>query len=183
MESEKVKSERAKDELIKRISGLLGDFTAERDRSLREAFSEMGDSNTSAEKGMVKLAQQQGEQIEQVIAGGKEWAGTLDKRRTDLKRNRDGALKVLEIHEYVYCSAHDAFSILPPYRLSRLKACGKYRRLLRQGQHRKWLISIGKCSIWVHPSLKVSVPSPCDTSHIDLFRRTRSHVASEEGSR
>lgn len=94
LESEKVKSERAKDELIKRISGLLGDFTAERDRSLREAFSEMHDSNAAAEAGMVKLGEQQGQQLETVIAGGTEWAGALDKRRGELKRNRDGALKV-----------------------------------------------------------------------------------------
>ncbi|TCD71883.1 kinesin motor protein cin8 [Steccherinum ochraceum] len=93
LESEKAKSERAKDELIKRISGLLGDFTAERDRSLREAFSEMSDSNAAAEKGMVKLGEQQGQQLESVIANGTEWAASLEKRRGDLKRNRDGGLK------------------------------------------------------------------------------------------
>ncbi|KAH8106971.1 P-loop containing nucleoside triphosphate hydrolase protein, partial [Cristinia sonorae] len=95
LESEKVKAGRSKDELIKRISGLLGDFTAERDRSLREAFSEMSDSNTNAEKGMVKLGEQQGQQLESVMANGIEWATTLEKRRGELKRNRDGGLKHL----------------------------------------------------------------------------------------
>ncbi|THH33841.1 hypothetical protein EUX98_g250 [Antrodiella citrinella] len=95
LESEKVKSERAKDELIRRISGLLGDFTTERDRSLKEAFSEMSDSNAAAEQGMVKLGKQQGQQLESVIANGTQWAGSLEKRRGELKRNRDGGLKHL----------------------------------------------------------------------------------------
>lgn len=94
LESEKDKSERSKDELIKRISGLLNDFTAERDRSLREAFTEMSDSNAAAEKGMVKLGKQQGQKLEGVIANGTEWSTSLEKRRGELKRNRDGALKV-----------------------------------------------------------------------------------------
>ena len=41
LEQEKQSADRARDELIQRVSVLLGDFTAERNRSLKESFSEM----------------------------------------------------------------------------------------------------------------------------------------------
>ncbi|KAI0797910.1 P-loop containing nucleoside triphosphate hydrolase protein [Abortiporus biennis] len=96
LESEKVKSERAKDELIQRISGLLGDFTIERDRSLREAFTEMADSNSAAEEEMAKLGKQQGSLLDGVLASGKAASVALDRRRIDCKRTREGGLKAFE---------------------------------------------------------------------------------------
>ena len=94
LESEKLKAERAKDELLNRISGLLGNFTIERDRSLREAFAEMSESNAAAESDMLKLGREQGQRMESLIGQGNEWSATLDRRAGENKRTRDGGLKV-----------------------------------------------------------------------------------------
>lgn len=94
LESEKVKADRAKDELLKRISGLLGSFTLERDRSLREAFAEMTESNANAEAGMQKLGKEQGQRLDAMIGKGTEWSATLNKRSGEGKRLRDGGFKV-----------------------------------------------------------------------------------------
>ncbi|KAJ3559108.1 hypothetical protein NM688_g534 [Phlebia brevispora] len=95
LESERAKAERAQQDLLNRISGLLGSFVAERDRSLREAFSEMTDSNTAAEAGMVRLGKDQGERLDAVVDKGREWSSTLTKKGGELKRTRDGAFKTI----------------------------------------------------------------------------------------
>lgn len=94
LESEKLKADRAGEDLKQKIATLVSAFTADRDRSLREAFSEMADSNTSAEKEMNKLAQQQGQQLDGVQQIGAEWGLSVERRRSEAKRTRDGGLKV-----------------------------------------------------------------------------------------
>lgn len=94
LESEREKAEHAQEELLKRISGLLGTFVSDRDRSLRETFSEMTESNTNAEAGMVRLGKDQGERLDAVVDKGREWSTTLNKKEGELKRTRDGAFKV-----------------------------------------------------------------------------------------
>lgn len=93
VEAEKGKTERAKDDLVKRMVALFDTFTAERARSLRETFSELAESNTAAEAGMAKLGKDQGQRLESVISRGKELSGSLDKRASESKRLRDGGLK------------------------------------------------------------------------------------------
>ncbi|KAH9842625.1 kinesin motor domain-containing protein [Rhodofomes roseus] len=95
LEAEKTKADRAKDDMLKRISGLLGDFTAERDRSLREAFSAMTESNASAEQEMVQLGQEHGKRLEDVVGRGKQWSLDLEKRGAEGKRTRDGGIKTI----------------------------------------------------------------------------------------
>ncbi|KAH9951942.1 P-loop containing nucleoside triphosphate hydrolase protein [Amylocystis lapponica] len=95
LESEKQKVDRARDDLMKRISGLLGDFTADRDRSLREAFSEMSQSNAAAQEEMVQLGKAQGERLETVISRGREWSVDLERRGVEGKRTRDGGFKAV----------------------------------------------------------------------------------------
>jgi kinesin family member 11 len=94
LESEKQKSEKAKDLLIARISGLLGEFTADRDKSLRETFSEMRERNVIGEGEMEKCGRENGERIVGVIRAGEDWSGSLMRRGTEGKRLRDGAIKV-----------------------------------------------------------------------------------------
>ena len=94
LESERTKSEKAKDQLISRISGLLGDFTAERDRSLRDAFEEMRDRNVIGEGMMEKCGNENGERIVGVIRAGEDWGNSLTKRGGEGKRLRDGVFKV-----------------------------------------------------------------------------------------
>lgn len=94
LETEKTKAERAKDDLVKRIIALFDGFMAERGRSLKEMFSELSESNSSAEAGMEKLGRDQGQRLDAVISRGKEWSETLDKRAGESKRLRDGGSKV-----------------------------------------------------------------------------------------
>lgn len=96
LEAEKEKTEYARDELMKRLSSLLGDFTAERDRSLREAFSEICDSNAAAEQEMMCLGVEQGQHLDAVMAQGADWGTHLDKRGAKCKDARDAGAKVRE---------------------------------------------------------------------------------------
>ena len=94
LESEKVKADKAKDDLIRQISTLLGNFTAERDRSLRETFSEMADSNLSAQEGMELLGTMQGEAIDGVVGSGQEWNESLEKSGDEFKKAQSSGRKV-----------------------------------------------------------------------------------------
>lgn len=94
LETEKVKSERAKDDLIKRISGLLGEFVNERDRSLREAVTDISEGNERGEEVMVQFGEDHGKTVEGIVTRGQEWAPVLSKKGGEGKRLRDGALKV-----------------------------------------------------------------------------------------
>lgn len=94
LEVEKVKGNKAKDELIQRVSGLLGDFTAERDRSLREAVGVVQHENRAGEDDTKALMEQHSEIMEQMEAAGTEVDQALQTRRNESKRTRDGALKV-----------------------------------------------------------------------------------------
>lgn len=94
LESEKVKAERAKDELIQRVSGLLGEFTSARDRSLREVVSSVQADNTKAEAEMLQFGTKHGEAMDGLVKRGDESGVTMERRGTEGKRTRDGALKV-----------------------------------------------------------------------------------------
>jgi kinesin family protein 11 len=94
LESQKVKGEQAKDELLQRVSGLLSDFTAARDRGLREAVEEIRLENGKAEKEMMIFETRHGEAVDQMVNRGMEVGKVLDRRGGEGKRMRDGALKV-----------------------------------------------------------------------------------------
>lgn len=102
LETEKVKSERAKDDLIKRISGLLGEFVNERDRSLREAVTDISESNERGEEVMVQFGEDHGKKVEGIVTRAQEWAPVLSKKGGEGKRLRDGALKV----SFFLCTLH-----------------------------------------------------------------------------
>jgi kinesin family member 11 len=94
LETERAQGEKAKDELIQRVSGLLGDFTKERDRSLAQAVVCVQGSNNKAEEGMrsfgdafAQLTTIMGKRRDKTI-------GVLERRSGENKRTRDGALKV-----------------------------------------------------------------------------------------
>lgn len=94
LETERVEAKRSADALLERIAGLLGDYTNERDRSLRGTFSEMTESNTVAEREMEQLGQKQGQQLEAAVVRGSAWSEQLAKRGANGKRLRDGGMKV-----------------------------------------------------------------------------------------
>ncbi|KAH9856982.1 kinesin-domain-containing protein [Lenzites betulinus] len=95
LETERVEAKRSADALLERIAGLLGDYTNERDRSLRQTFSEMTESNTAAEHDMHDLGQKQGQQLEAAVVRGGTWSEQLAKRGVEGKRLRDGGIKAL----------------------------------------------------------------------------------------
>ena len=94
LQSENAKAEKAKDELIQRVSGLLGDFTAARDESLRAAVSQVADRNLEAEAGMAKFESEHGEIMDSMVSGGNASQVIFDRKGKEGKRTRDGALKV-----------------------------------------------------------------------------------------
>ncbi|KAI0093923.1 P-loop containing nucleoside triphosphate hydrolase protein [Irpex rosettiformis] len=97
LDVEKAKSERAKDELVKRIIALFDAFTAEREESLRGMFSEIAESNTAAEAGMEKLGKDQGQRLDSLMGRGREWGDSLTKRADQSKLIRDGGVKAVSV--------------------------------------------------------------------------------------
>ena len=94
LERERVKADNAKDELVRRLSVFLGDFTVERDRSLREAFGAIENANQKRESETVLFSEQHGKLMEQIQKDGTEVQGQLQRRSGEGKRTRDGAFKV-----------------------------------------------------------------------------------------
>ncbi|KAI0079935.1 kinesin-domain-containing protein [Panus rudis PR-1116 ss-1] len=107
LESEKVKAERAKDDLLNQISSLLSEFTSERDRSLRDTFSEMTESNSIAEKGMVALGSQQGQKLDKIVEDGRKWGTSLEKTSVDARKAQDAGSKALD---KLFSNTRDGFS-------------------------------------------------------------------------
>ncbi|KAJ7109400.1 kinesin 2 [Mycena epipterygia] len=95
LEDEKLKGEKAKDELIQRVSGMLGEFTRERDRGLREAVGIVQAGNAKAEEGMKVFERKHGDVMESMERKGKEVTKGVEKWGGDAKRTRDGAFKTL----------------------------------------------------------------------------------------
>ncbi|KAJ7798367.1 P-loop containing nucleoside triphosphate hydrolase protein [Mycena olivaceomarginata] len=95
LEEERLRGEKAKDELRQRVSGLLGEFTKERDRGLREAVASVQAANFKAVEGMKAFEGKHSEIAEGMKAKGKEVARGVERWGGDAKRMRDGALKSL----------------------------------------------------------------------------------------
>jgi len=95
LESETQKSQRDKEEVAKQISDLLDNRFAERDRSLREAFSELTGSNAKAEVEIAQSGSDQSQSLEKIISRGRQWSADLEQRGGEGKRTRDGGLKTL----------------------------------------------------------------------------------------
>lgn len=94
LESEKVKADKAKDDLIQRVSVLLGEFTSARDQSLRAAVAHVQADNEKAEESMLHFDAGHTELIDGVVARGAKSLTSFSKGGSDGKRTRDGALKV-----------------------------------------------------------------------------------------
>lgn len=95
LDGEKLKLERARDELLQRFAGLLGEFTTERERGMRDAFGELERGNLGAEPALAQFGQDQRALVDEAVGRGKQWTAGLERKGSELKRTRDGALKVL----------------------------------------------------------------------------------------
>lgn len=93
LETEKVNTEKAKDELLQRISGLLGDYLATRDSGLREVFGIIAKGNGEAEEVVSKLVESHDRVMNDATARGADLSASFQRRRTECKRTHDGALK------------------------------------------------------------------------------------------
>lgn len=105
LESERLKVDNAKDELVRRLSVFLGNFTVERDRTLREALGAIQGANHKREGETEVFAEQHGKLMEQIQEDGTEVNGQLQKRSGEGKRTRDGAFKVISSVKEPQCIA------------------------------------------------------------------------------
>ncbi|KAG6890679.1 hypothetical protein C0995_005051 [Termitomyces sp. Mi166 len=95
LNSERAKGDKTKDELIRRVSSLLGEFTAERDRSLKEAANVVLESNREAEEEIKVFLKSHMESMEKMESVGVKVGKQLEQRRREGKRTRDGAFKAI----------------------------------------------------------------------------------------
>ena len=102
LENERLQGERAKDELIQRISGLLVEFTKERDRNLTDAVVALQESNGAAEEETKTLSARHAEITAAMSRRGENIGTSLNKRNGEAKRTRDGTLKVGH-HALMFC--------------------------------------------------------------------------------
>jgi len=105
LDSERIKSSRAKDELISRVSGLLGDFVNQRDQSLREAVGAVQSNTLDAADNMVRFSDNHGQAMENVAASASSSASAMQGCTNETKRLRDGSFKVSPL-------LHSNFSVL-----------------------------------------------------------------------
>ncbi|KAF9246508.1 P-loop containing nucleoside triphosphate hydrolase protein [Melanogaster broomeanus] len=95
LEAEKIRSEKAKDELVQRVSGLLGEFVAVRDQEFREAFGAVVKGNAKAEEEVGKMGQRHARLMNDAATLGTEVSTSLARRGAEGKRMRDGAMKTV----------------------------------------------------------------------------------------
>ncbi len=94
IENERLSAESSKSELVQRISGLLGDFVMERDKGLRAAVKDVQTANEKGTGAMKEFIAKQDSTLNGMDSEGAKVATILEKRSGDVKRTRDGALKV-----------------------------------------------------------------------------------------
>lgn len=107
IEAEKVKSAKATEVLVQRISGLLGEFVASRDRELREACSTVVSANAKHEEEFNEFGQRHDKLMNEVAVRGSEAMTSFERRGTEGKRTRDGALKVRVLAYLVWPADHN----------------------------------------------------------------------------
>ena len=95
LQHEKLKSERMKNDLVERVSGLVNEFAAERDRSLEDAFSKMKQENSRVESNLNGFTEEYSRKADEIMTRNQELSTSLEKKGEQCKRLRDGAFKVI----------------------------------------------------------------------------------------
>ena len=67
LEKEQTESERSRNDLVRRVSTMLEDYSRQRDASLRKAFSSMQDSTAVSEKQWTRLASEQSSKLDAAV--------------------------------------------------------------------------------------------------------------------
>jgi kinesin family protein 11 len=90
----RVDAEKAKDELVKRVSGLLGDFLNERQVSLKTAIEDVQAGNAKAAESHQSALKKQHEIWRDMESRVLSSESVINRTGKDLKRLRDGTFKV-----------------------------------------------------------------------------------------
>ena len=94
LDSERTKGERARGELIERISGLLAEFTTTRDRDLKEGIDGLKHANLKCEKRLGELEVGHGTRMDALVTKAKDVSKLMERKGTEGKRAKDSASKV-----------------------------------------------------------------------------------------
>lgn len=95
LQHEKLKSERMKNELVERVSGLLNEYVADRYKSLEEAVVAIKEENTQAESMLNGFSDEYSRKVDDVMKRNQELGTLIEKKGDQCKRLRDGAFKVM----------------------------------------------------------------------------------------
>ncbi len=94
LQHEKLKSERMKNELVERVSGLLNEYVADRDKSLEEAVVAIKEENAQAESMLNGFTDEYSRKVGDGMKRNQELSTLIEKKGDQCKRLRDGAFKV-----------------------------------------------------------------------------------------
>ncbi|KAH9063416.1 kinesin-domain-containing protein [Lactarius vividus] len=95
LQHEKLKSERMKNELVERVSGLLNEYVADRDKSLEDAVVAIKEENIQAENMLNGFSDEYSRKVDDVMTRNQELSALVEKKGDQCKRLRDGAFKSL----------------------------------------------------------------------------------------
>lgn len=95
LQHEKLKSERMKNELVERVSGLLNEYVADRDKSLEETVVAIKEKNSQAEGMLNGFTDEYSRKVDDVMKRNQELCTLIEKKGDQCKRLRDGAVKSL----------------------------------------------------------------------------------------
>jgi len=116
LQYEKSKSERMKNDLVERVSGLFNEFVTERDKSLEETFTKIKQENGQMEGALNDFTDGYSQKADEVMARSQELSTVLEKKGEQCKRLRDGAIKVISV---ILPFAQRLISYLVPWRCQR----------------------------------------------------------------
>jgi hypothetical protein len=94
LESERSQGERARDELVRQVSGLLGEFTAARDRGLRKVVEEVQRANDDGEKRMAEFGEMHGSRMDGIVGRGVDFSKVLERKGKEGKKATAATSKV-----------------------------------------------------------------------------------------
>lgn len=97
LEAERLKADRAKDDVIQQVARLMGDYAKERNKGLKDAFGAVQSSNGKAQEEMELFRQRYGDASEVMDGQCSAALASLEKRSGNAKRTRDGSLQVINL--------------------------------------------------------------------------------------
>jgi kinesin family protein 11 len=94
LDQERLKSEEAKGQLLEKVSGLLGEFTKERDRSLQEVFVQVKRGNDAVAGNLDAFERDYGSIAAGITSSRNNLRESLAQRTKEQKRSHDEAFSV-----------------------------------------------------------------------------------------